>query len=335
MVPEGLITVEDISIAKYAHRDLPSLRASLLVGELMTTEVTAAHTDAPLLEVVNLLIGRDFRALPVVDADEQVVGIITNGDLVERGRLPARIELLSAMDPVTRDVAIRGTATLSASDVMTPNPVLIGPEQPIEDAVGVMLSRRLKRLPVVDVDADHRLRGMISRVDLLRAFGEAYPRPIHEEPSPRRADTVADVMNRQPPVVREEALLAEVLDAVVSTRLNRAVVVDAEGRVLGVVSDADVLSRLDPHLRSGVVGALMNREKVIPEAAGRVTARELIVSPAITVTADVPVSEAARRIVAQRHKMLPVVDEEGRLLGIVDRAHLLRASRLADSGQSV
>ena len=120
-----------------------------------------------------------------------------------------------------------------------------------------------------------------------------------------------------------------------SETLPMTVVVDAEGRVLGVVSDADVLSRLDPHLRSGVVGALMNREKVIPEGAGQATAGELISSPAITVTANVPVAEAARRIVAQRHKMLPVVDEEGRLLGIVDRAHLLRASRLADSGQSV
>jgi len=331
MVPEGLITVEDINIAKYAHRDLPALRPSLLVGELMTTEVTAAHSDTPLPEVVNLLIGRDFRALPVVDAGEQVVGIITNGDLIERGRLPARIELLSAMDPASRDVAVRRTATISASEVMTPNPVLIGPEQPIEEAAEVMLSRRLKRLPVVD--ADHRLRGMISRVDLLRALGEAYPRPVQAEPSPTRADAVADIMNRQPPVVREDALLAEVLDVVVSTRLNRAVVVDAEGRVLGVVSDADVLRRLDPHFRSGVIGALMNRGEVIPEAAGQATAREVMISPAITVTADVPVSEAARLIVAQRHKMLPVVDEGRRLLGIVDRAHLLRAAGRADSGQ--
>ena len=109
--------------------------------------------------------------------------------------------------------------------------------------------------------------------------------------------------------------------------------VDLEGRVVGVLSDADVLRRLDPNLRSRVVGALMNREKVVPGTADRTTARDLLASPAFTLTADVPLSEASRRIVAQRHKMVPVVDDAGRLLGIVDRAHLLRAARPTASGR--
>jgi CBS domain-containing protein len=117
-----------------------------------------------------------------------------------------------------------------------------------------------------------------------------------------------------------------VLDTVISTPLNRAVVVDSTGRVQGVINDADVLMRLDPHLRAEVMGALMSREKLIPEEAGRVTARRMMTSPATAVTADTPVSEAARQMVAQRHKMLPVADEERRLLGIVDRAHLLSAA---------
>jgi CBS domain-containing protein len=117
-----------------------------------------------------------------------------------------------------------------------------------------------------------------------------------------------------------------VLDTVISTPLDRAVVVDSTGRVQGVINDADVLMRLDPHLRAEVMGVLMSREKLIPEEAGRVSARRMMTSPATTVTADTPVSEAARQMVAQRHKMLPVVDEERRLLGIVDRAHLLSAA---------
>jgi CBS domain-containing protein len=133
-------------------------------------------------------------------------------------------------------------------------------------------------------------------------------------------------MNRQPPAIHEDARLAEVLDTVISTRLNRAVVVDSEGRVQGVINDADVLMRLDPHLRAEVMGALMGREKLIPEEAARVTARGMMTSPATTVTAATPVSEAARQMVAQQHKMLPVVDEQRRLLGIVDRAHLLSAA---------
>src|SRR3712207_7955635 len=53
------------------------------------------------------------------------------------------------------------------------------------------------------------------------------------------------------------------------TRLNRAVVVDGDGRVQGVVSDADVLGRLDPGSRSGVLGTLMRQGQIVPEEAAR------------------------------------------------------------------
>jgi CBS domain-containing protein len=135
-------------------------------------------------------------------------------------------------------------------------------------------------------------------------------------------------MTRNVPAVREDARLAEVLDAVVSTRLNRAVVIDVGGRVKGVISDADVLRGLHPELQSGVLGALMRRDRLVPEEAAQTTAAELIREPALTVTPDRPVVDVARSMIGARHKVLPIVDADGRLLGIVDRAHVLEAARV-------
>ncbi len=328
LVGEGLVTVEDVNIVKYTHRDLAAMQQAMTVGEVMTRDVEAVQPDTPLADVVDRLIDQDFRALPVA-ADGRLVGIITNGDLVERGGLPARVELLQVLGPEARHQALAAARSHTARDVMTPDPATIGPDAPLARAVELMLHRGLKRLPVVG--AGGRLVGMISRVDLLGALGESYPAPEEQGSGLAAPVIVGDVMSRHVPVVREDARLAEVLDAVVSTRLNRAVVIDRAGRVQGVVSDADVLRRLEPHAHAGVLGALMRRSRMVPDEAARATAAEMMRAPAVTVAPDTPIGEAARRMVETRRKILPVVDAQGLLLGIVDRAHLLAAAGRQDA----
>jgi CBS-domain-containing membrane protein len=333
LVPEGLITVEDVNIVKYSHRDVSAVPVGTRVGDVMTRDVITVHPETPLAEVVDRLLGQDFRAVPVVNAERHVVGIITNGDLVERGGLPARLELMHAMTPDARHSLLGRATAATAAAVMTSDPVAIAPDAPIASAAETMVSRKLKRMPVID--AERRLVGIISRVDLLRALGEGYP--AAEESGPTGNATVAvvgDLMTRHVPVVRESARLAEVLDVVISTRLNRAVVIDEQGHVKGIISDADVMQRLDPHARTGVLGALMGRNRAIPEAVARTTAAELMRTPPVTVPAQTPVEEAARTMIAARRKVLPIVDEHGVLVGVVDRAHLLAVSLPDDSEPS-
>jgi len=139
-------------------------------------------------------------------------------------------------------------------------------------------------------------------------------------------------MRPDAPVVRADATLDEVVDAVASTRLNRVVVVDPDGRVVGVISDADVLRSVEPAARPGIVGALM---RVGGAASGSATAADLMHTDAPIVTRSATLAEAAQEMVAHGRKVLPVVDDSGRLLGIVDRADLLRAASgvLADLGR--
>jgi CBS domain-containing protein len=210
---------------------------------------------------------------------------------------------------------------------MTREIASVGPDEPLERAAHLMADRRIKRLPVVD--ADGKLVGIVSRVDVLRTMGEDYHAfwPGETRHNTSGARVVGDVMRRDVPAIAADAKLGEVLDAVTSTRLNRAIVVDTGGRVLGVITDADLLARLDPKAETGLMGALMGRGSFSGET--RRNARELMQSPAITVSADTPLAEAAQRMLEARRKVLPITDGEGRLLGVVDRADLLRALRVA------
>jgi CBS domain-containing protein len=329
MVIEGLITVDDVLIAAYSHRpvraDVPE---RLRVADVMTRNVVRVHPETPLGELVQLLVGRDYRAVPVIDATERVVGIVTNGDLVERGGLAMRLELLATAE---RDKLQHALATLMANgrttaDVMTREVVTVLSDLSVLETARLMAQRRLKRLPVVD-PAGHLL-GIVSRVDLLRTVAQGYP-ALEQQPGPERpARLVADVLRRDVPTVSLQASLSEVIDAIVSTRLNRAVVVDEHQHVVGLVTDAELVRRLGE--QPGIVTRLMRRAAAVPMMQD-VKAADLMIADVVTTRPDVAIEVAMQDMLARKHKILPVVDAEGRLIGIADRFDLLQAIARPDS----
>jgi CBS domain-containing protein len=333
MVTEGLITVEDVQVAAYSHRpvraDVPE---RVRVADVMTRDVVRVRPETPLRELVQLLVGQDYRAVPVVDAAERVVGIVTNGDLVERAGLAMRLELLATAERnQLQHVADTLTANgRTAADVMTHEVVTVPPDLSVLETARLMAQQRFKRLPVVDA-AGHLL-GMVSRVDLLRTVAQGYP-ALEQQPSPERpARLVADVLRRDVPTVSTQASLPEVIDAIVSTRLNRAVVVDEQQRVVGLVTDAELVRRLGEH--PGIVTRLMRRAAAVPTMPD-VKVTDLMITDMVTTRPDVTIEAAMRDMLARKHKILPVVDAEGRLIGIADRFDLLQAlARLDDSPQA-
>ncbi|MHB8397827.1 MAG: DUF190 domain-containing protein [Candidatus Limnocylindrales bacterium] len=318
----GIVTVAEVGIVSYGARRLEQLRFDLQARDVMTTPVATVRDDASARTAVERLLGREFRALPVVHADEHLVGVVSSGDLVERGGLTARLELLAAMTDATRqEILARMDPERRVSDVMTRQPATVQATDTVASATHLMAERRIKRLPVVQ---DGRLVGILSRADVLRAVGETFPRDDGEASDHPGARTVGELMHREVPTVRADDDLAALLDAVVSTRLNRAIVLDADDRVLGVISDADVVRSVDPSIRGGVIGILM-RSAGRP-VGGRMTARDLLSRPPLTIGPDTTIAEAARIMVEAHRKILCVVDGDGRLLGIVDRAQILRAA---------
>jgi CBS domain-containing protein len=318
--------------------DRQPVRTPERVMDAMTHEVARVRENTPVADVVRALVGQDFRALPVVDENDAVRGIVTAGDLIERGGLRARVEVLALLDPegLRRELEAVGRTKLFAKDVMTKPVVTARPDEPLREAAHRMVTHRLKRLPVVDVDG--RLVGMVSRVDVLRAIGSTTDQS-DAAPGPVRlpgARTIGQIARGDVPTVRPDAELPEVLDAVVSTRLLRAVVVSPVRTVLGVISDADLVRKIDAASHPTLVQALAARlpfgrhgaDEQARLRAATARAQDLMTSPAITVEADTPLPDAIRSMLAQRHKILPVVDDRGRLVGAVDRADLLRAVAL-------
>jgi len=323
MATEGLITVEEVQIAGYSHRPVRAdVPARLRVADVMHRDVVYVYLDTPLKDLVQLLIGRDYRAMLVVDASERVIGIVTYGDLIERGGLTAWLELsvTASREALQQALMALGADGQTAASVMTREVVTIPPDCVIVDAARLMAQRHLKRLPVVD--ATGHLLGIVSRMDLLRTVAEGYPAPEQQPDPVRPAQLVAEVLRRAIPTVSREASLPEVLDAVVSTRLSRVVVVDEHQRVVGLVTDAELVSCLGE--QPGVVTRLMRRVTPVP-IINNIKAADLMITKVVTSQPDVPLALALRAMLTHKHNMLPVVDAEGRLIGIADRFDLFQA----------
>jgi len=136
------------------------------------------------------------------------------------------------------------------------------------------------------------------------------------------ATTVEDVMTARVVSVLESAGYKEIVTLLRRNRVSAVPVVDAAGRVTGLVSEGDLLAKQTaPALPSGAVRmAWRLRER---SKASAVTAAELMTSPAVTVTPGADVAKAARLMRDRRVKRLPVVDADGRLAGIVSRMDVL------------
>jgi CBS domain-containing protein len=136
--------------------------------------------------------------------------------------------------------------------------------------------------------------------------------------------TVRDVMTTDIVTVPESAPFKEVAELLTTHRIGALPVHNQAGRVVGMVSEADLLLKQQhPHAEeTGSLFAGRRRHGDWRRAEGR-RAGSLMTTPPITVAPDTPVAQAARLMQANGVKHLPVVDSDGKLVGIVSRADLL------------
>ncbi len=324
MVREGLITVEDVEIIKYAHRFLQPLPADQPVSRFMTRSVTSVKLDASAQEVVKLLLSQLFRALPVVDDDNRVVGIITESDLLRNAGLPVHLSVGARLETDDlREVLAQVSQEKTAGQIMTSPVKTARADEALGYVVQRMLDQQLKRLPVVD-ETGH-LIGMISRLDVLRAAaGDGGGQP-EQAPPPATGRTLGEIMSTRLPVVHIYDDLADVLQQVLQTDLRRVIVLDEQGKPAGVITDSDLAARVGAPLRRSVLQALAAR--VLGEVGrGHAVARDLMSEHVLSAPADLTVVEAINRMLSAERKTLVVVDEAGFAIGLVDRQTLLAAT---------
>jgi CBS domain-containing protein len=121
------------------------------VRELMTGDPSSVESNATLGQVATLMKQEDCGSIPVVDG-ARLVGIVTDRDIVVRA-------VAAGKDP----------KTLRVSEVMSANPVTVGPDDDIKQAEKLMADRQIRRLPVVEKGA---LVGILVTAQIARAENE-------------------------------------------------------------------------------------------------------------------------------------------------------------------
>ncbi len=147
---------------------------------------------------------------------------------------------------------------------------------------------------------------------------------------------VRDVMTTRVVAVKRNATFKDMAALLTEYRVSAFPVLDDEGKVIGVVSEADMLSKEALVADMGVQAARLARIPGSPyhdefAKAAAVTAADLMTNPPVVVTPDEPVTSAARLMYHGRVKRLPVVGEKGQLVGIVSRADVLSVYSRPDS----
>ncbi|HMN72162.1 MAG TPA: CBS domain-containing protein [Rhodoblastus sp.] len=140
-------------------------------GDIMTAPVVTIRDDATVADAVKLMIDHRVSGLPVVDAGNALVGMLTEGDLLRRaelgtGRKRARwVEILLGpgreADDFVREHGRR------VAELMTERPACIADDADISEVVALMEKRHVKRVPVV---RGGKLAGVVARADVIRAL---------------------------------------------------------------------------------------------------------------------------------------------------------------------
>ena len=126
----------------------------MFIEDYMSPDPVTIRQDAPIAEAASLMQQNRFRQLPVMDPEGRLVGIITNRD----------VRLTVGFDEPLRE-------TLTVADLMNPDPVTIPLSATVDEAIGVLVKHRFGALPVV---RENRLVGIITYIDVLRAFAEVF-----------------------------------------------------------------------------------------------------------------------------------------------------------------
>jgi len=139
------------------------------VKDVMTTRVIWVRKDASFREMATAF--REYRvsAFPVIDENRRVIGVVSEADLLAKQALDGGYDGMPGMiTGLLRRREQEKARGVTAGDVMTSPAVTVRPEDTVEHAARLMYTRKVKRLPVVDVGG--HLVGIISRMDVLTVF---------------------------------------------------------------------------------------------------------------------------------------------------------------------
>ncbi len=147
----------------------------LTAGEIMTTKIHTVHPDTEIKALAKIFVEHKVNALPVVDDSGQLVGMVTQTDLVEQDKplhIPTVISLFDWViylespknfSEEVRKVTARKVGEICATDVVT-----CTPETPVSEVASLMVDNKVHLVPVVN---EGQMVGVVARLDVIRSMG--------------------------------------------------------------------------------------------------------------------------------------------------------------------
>jgi len=163
----------------------------------------------------------------------------------------------------------------------------------------------------------------ITEEDLMKIYTSALK---HARNRSQSGMTVAHLMTRDVVTVKKDTPLEEAARRLTGLKISGMPVVDDQDKVIGVIGELDIMSVLSGKKTRGLkdlVRRLMGEPSPVRKEGDRVG--HVMSAPAITIKSSFDVRDAARVLDSHRIKRLPVVDDEGKLIGVICRADIVRA----------
>lgn len=217
---------------------------------------------------------------------------------------------------------------------MTRPAVTIDQNKMLMDAVAMMVENNVKRLPVVD--GKGQIAGVLSRMDIFHAVTCEFPdwNALKEKKIVlSNHQVVADIMRRDTLTVSPETSVEEVMNLININDLEVVAVVADSGRLEGLIFEHDLL-RLFSYHKISTWNYLTNLSgkraapgfEAIVKHIHNKTAAKVMKTNLITIQDDAGIDEAFALITDRKIKRLPVIDQNGRFKGLINRESLLRAA---------
>jgi len=144
----------------------------------MSTDVLAVHPEDPIGEVVELFVEKGVASAVVVDAQNKLQGIITDGDIMAaiRQRRPIYVDLFNSVFVLedTGDLTnkVQSLAGRPVKEIMTRRIITAADDASITEIAGLMTDRKIKQVPIV---REGKLLGVVRRNDIVRAVARKSP----------------------------------------------------------------------------------------------------------------------------------------------------------------
>ncbi len=259
------------------------------VSQIMSSPVVTLDKDQPLANAIDLMQRNEISRLVALQAGK-IVGMITEKDIAREMGSSTAYRL--------------SPERIHVSNVMTLNPITVAPEVMVKRAAEIMLDHDISGLPVVE--GEH-LAGIVTKLDFAKVCSE------YEDVY------VGQVMQASPTTVSLGDRVVHARRLLLDEDLIGLPVMEG-GKLVGVVTVRDVAMKL-----AAFQGAVSNQHK--SERIRNLLVEDIMTQPATTTRTDARLPEVSRLMLERRFSILPVLNLEGELVGLLTKTELTRVAR--------